>query len=130
MTGYATFEPSFVGLRDVTVSLQPGKLVAVVGGVGAGKTALLLSLLGELHKVQGRVRMPPTVAITTQTAWLRIGTVRQNIVFGQPFAEERYRRVVFACALQRDLEQLPGGDEYTVIEDGANLSGGQRQVGG
>ena len=53
-------------LHDVTLSFVPGKLHIVAGGVGAGKSALILALLGELHLTKGRVQMPALVSITTQ----------------------------------------------------------------
>lgn len=54
------------------------------------------------------------------------GTVRSNILFGQPYDRERYRQVVRKCALERDFALLPHGDRSVVGERGASLSGGQR----
>lgn len=55
-----------------------------------------------------------------------IGTVRSNILFGQPYDRERYRQVVRKCALERDFALLPHGDRTVIGERGASLSGGQR----
>ncbi len=53
--------------------------------------------------------------------------VRNNILFGLPYDEARYKRVVHACALERDLQIMPHGDMSLIAERGSNLSGGQRQ---
>ena len=54
-------------------------------------------------------------------------TIRDNILFGQPYEEQRYTNVLKACALIRDLETLEGGDMTEIGEKGINLSGGQKQ---
>lgn len=58
--------------------------------------------------------------------WLFTGTVRSNILFGEEYDRERYRRVIKKCALERDLSLLPNGDQTIVGERGASLSGGQK----
>ena len=60
-----------------------------------------------------------------QTAWLQHGTIRDNIIWGAVFDEQCYKNVLFACALNEDLEEL-GGDLVGVGENGHTLSGGQR----
>lgn len=55
-----------------------------------------------------------------------VGSVRQNILFGQPFVRERYNHVVKVCALKRDFQLLPYADKTIVGERGVSLSGGQR----
>jgi ABC-type multidrug transport system fused ATPase/permease subunit len=52
---------------------------------------------------------------------------RNNVIFGKPYDEELYNRVITACALKPDLEILPAGDLTEIGEKGINLSGGQRQ---
>ncbi|CAG2066994.1 unnamed protein product, partial [Timema podura] len=66
------------------------------------------------------------VSYASQEPWLFVGTVRQNILFGQPYQPKRYKEVVRACALTRDLELFPNGDKTLVGERGVSLSGGQR----
>lgn len=61
----------------------------------------------------------------SQQAWLQRGTIRENIVWGQVFDETFYRKVIHACCLREDLEQL-GGDGVFVGDKGMTLSGGQR----
>ncbi|XP_037803863.1 canalicular multispecific organic anion transporter 2-like [Penaeus monodon] len=114
-------------LKDINLEVGHGKTVAVVGSVGAGKSSLISALLGEMRKVEGKVVVNGRVAYVSQQAWLQNATLRDNIIWGQPFDEKRYRQVVAACALQQDLDMFPGGDMTEIGEKGINLSGGQKQ---
>ncbi|XP_063876014.1 ATP-binding cassette sub-family C member 3-like isoform X2 [Scylla paramamosain] len=114
-------------LQGVELKVQQGQLVAVVGPVGAGKSSLLSALLGQMDKTSGHVLVNGQVAYVSQEAWLQNTTLRENITWGQPFEERRFRMVVNACALQPDFDILPGGDLTEVGEKGINLSGGQKQ---
>ena len=67
------------------------------------------------------------MAYVAQTAWIQNSTLRNNILFGQPFDDSRYDAVLDACALKPDLQVLPAGDQTEIGERGINLSGGQRQ---
>ena len=62
-----------------------------------------------------------------QVAWCQNSSLRDNIVFGERFDQERYNTVIHACALELDLEILPNGDQSKAGLRGINLSGGQRQ---
>ncbi|ORX82952.1 P-loop containing nucleoside triphosphate hydrolase protein [Basidiobolus meristosporus CBS 931.73] len=114
-------------LRDINFSIPKGKLVAVVGSVGSGKSSLLNALVGEMRMVEGSITFGGRVGYCPQTAWIQNATLKDNIIFGLPFNEERYKRVLHVCALERDLEVLPGGDYTEIGERGINLSGGQKQ---
>ncbi|RUS25134.1 multidrug resistance associated protein 2 [Jimgerdemannia flammicorona] len=61
------------------------------------------------------------------TAWLQNDTIKNNILFGSKFEEQRYRDVLFQCALLPDLAVLDAGDETEIGEKGITLSGGQKQ---
>ncbi|KAJ8879502.1 hypothetical protein PR048_020110 [Dryococelus australis] len=67
------------------------------------------------------------VAYVAQKPWLLNGTLRDNILFGQKYQPRRYKRVISACALQPDINILPGKDYTEIGEKGINLSGGQKQ---
>nr|XP_013098632.1 unnamed protein product [Stomoxys calcitrans] len=113
-------------LDDVNLRVQPGTLVAIIGPVGAGKSSLIQSILGELKPECGSIKVNGTFSYASQEPWLFTGTVRQNILFGQPLDRRRYHAVVKKCALERDFELLPYGDKTVVGERGASLSGGQK----
>ncbi|KAJ3291882.1 hypothetical protein HK104_005738 [Borealophlyctis nickersoniae] len=127
-------------LRDIDQEFPIGGLSVVCGPTGAGKSSLLLSLLGEMKRLSGFHNFPDTrnlrdvvtaepstgVAFASQTPWLLNATIRDNILFGNPYDAERYQRVVKACALLRDLETLDGGDLTEIGEKGVNMSGGQK----
>ncbi|CAJ0841832.1 11126_t:CDS:10, partial [Entrophospora sp. SA101] len=104
-----------------------GKLVGVVGSVGSGKSSLLSALVGEMKRVKGETEFSGSVGYCPQTAWIQNATLRDNITFGLPFNEEKYRRVIKDCCLEPDIEILPAGDLTEIGEKGINLSGGQKQ---
>lgn len=118
-------------LRGVTLSLRPGESLAVVGPVGAGKSSLLLTLLGELPLIAGTRRFPgvgadevPRTALVPQEAFVQNGTLRENILFGADSGD--VDAAVQAAALADDVRRLPGGLETEIGEHGVNLSGGQK----
>ncbi|XP_042213487.1 ATP-binding cassette sub-family C member 9-like isoform X2 [Homarus americanus] len=116
-------------LENITTEMATGGLTVVVGGVGAGKTSLLLALLGEMHTLRGQLRWTGemSVAYVSQHPWLMNSTLKDNVVFGRRLLMRRYQRVLQACALTPDIEILPAGDQTEIGERGINLSGGQRQ---
>lgn len=113
-------------LKDIHFSANKGELSCIVGRVGAGKSSLLQSILGDLWKIHGDVEVHGMVAYVSQSAWIMNATVRENIVFGYRYDSAFYEKTVKACALLDDFAQLPDGDETVVGERGISLSGGQR----
>uniref|UniRef100_A0A667ZMP7 ATP-binding cassette, sub-family C (CFTR/MRP), member 12 n=1 Tax=Myripristis murdjan TaxID=586833 RepID=A0A667ZMP7_9TELE len=114
-------------LRNVSFTLPKGHLLAVCGSVGSGKTSLICSILEQMHLLHGSVAVDGRLAYVSQQAWIFYGTIRDNILMGEPFDRDRYDRVITACCLQADLDILPFADQTKVGEQGLNLSGGQRQ---
>ncbi|XP_029933187.1 canalicular multispecific organic anion transporter 2 isoform X3 [Myripristis murdjan] len=114
-------------LHNINVMVPQGSLLAVVGHVGCGKSSLISALLGDMEKLEGDVSVRGSVAYVPQQAWIQNATVRDNILFGKPYNEQKYRCVLEACALTPDMQVLPGGDMTEIGEKGINLSGGQRQ---
>ncbi|CAK9794749.1 ATP-binding cassette sub-family C member 4 [Anthophora plagiata] len=113
-------------LCDINAQIEPGKLYAIVGTVGAGKSSFLQLILRELQQSHGEIRVNGSVSYASQEAWLFSGTVRNNILFGQPYDKNKYNEVVKVCALAKDFEQFNYGDKTFVGDRGAALSGGQR----
>lgn len=68
------------------------------------------------------------IAYTPQEAWIQNNTLRDNILFGHTFDQNRYTEVVHACSLLPDFSILPGGDLTEIGEKGINLSGGMDLV--
>nr|XP_025966921.1 canalicular multispecific organic anion transporter 1 [Dromaius novaehollandiae] len=114
-------------IRDVTLDIKPGSLVAVVGAVGSGKSSLVSAMLGEMENIKGHVNIQGSLAYVPQQAWIQNATLKDNILFGSELDEARYQQVIKACALLPDLELLPAGDQTEIGEKGINLSGGQKQ---
>jgi ABC-type multidrug transport system fused ATPase/permease subunit len=131
-------------LMDLDIKFEIGELNIIAGPTGSGKTSLLMALLGEMTLIRGKVFLPggysredihpdpetglaDNVAYCAQQAWLVNANIKDNILFAAPFNEGRYKKVIVACALERDLEILDAGDETLVGEKGITLSGGQKQ---
>jgi len=113
-------------LNGLNLRIQTGSLVAIMGATGSGKSSLIQAILGELKAEGGQIRVNGSVSYSSQEPWLFSGTIRQNILFGQPMDRQRYEEIVKKCALERDFEELPLKDKTIVGERGASLSGGQR----
>ncbi|XP_037871800.1 ATP-binding cassette subfamily C member 4 isoform X1 [Bombyx mori] len=113
-------------LCNVNITVPKGKLCAIIGSVGSGKSSILQLLLNELRPISGRVYHSGPLSYASQEPWLFVATVRQNILFGLPYNPKKYKEVIRVCALQKDFQQFPHGDQTLVGERGASLSGGQR----
>ncbi|XP_067858105.1 canalicular multispecific organic anion transporter 1 [Heptranchias perlo] len=114
-------------IKDVTLDIKPGSLVAVVGPVGCGKSSLMSALLGEMENIKGFINIKGSIAYVPQQAWIQNDTLQDNILFGLKLEESRYQKVLESCALLPDLDLLPAGDQTEIGEKGINLSGGQKQ---
>ncbi|XP_044059122.1 multidrug resistance-associated protein 5 isoform X3 [Siniperca chuatsi] len=114
-------------LHCINLSVEQGKLVGVCGSVGSGKTSLISAILGQMTLLEGSVAVRGRLAYVAQQAWILNATLRDNILFGKEYQEDRYQSVLSACCLRPDLTLLPSADLTEIGERGANLSGGQRQ---
>ena len=113
-------------LDNVTVSATTGKLVAIIGSVGAGKSSIIQAILGEFPTSKGKISINGKISYSSQEAWVFSGSVKDNILFGAEFDKNRYWKVIEACALSHDLTQWEFGDRTLVGERGVSLSGGQK----
>eukprot|EP00768_Dysnectes_brevis_P001987 gnl/Dysnectes_brevis/1598_a1809_871.p1 GENE.gnl/Dysnectes_brevis/1598_a1809_871~~gnl/Dysnectes_brevis/1598_a1809_871.p1 ORF type:complete len:1384 (-),score=325.14 gnl/Dysnectes_brevis/1598_a1809_871:263-4414(-) len=114
------------------MTLPTGAITAIVSRVGGGKSSALAALAGEMrpdvpeHQQHGLITTAGSCALVRQNPFILNATIRENILFGLPLKQERYERVVMACALAPDLAIFPAGDGTEVGERGVTLSGGQR----
>ncbi|KAI9739929.1 MAG: hypothetical protein M1818_004985 [Claussenomyces sp. TS43310] len=134
-------------LRDLTLQFPNDSLSVISGPTGSGKSLLLAAILGEVDVLTGSIsvpRPPPAdqrfdskatpadwlipsaIAFVAQTPWIENATVKDNILFGLPYDEVRYDKVLKACALTQDLEIFESGDLTEVGAQGISLSGGQK----
>lgn len=117
-----------LAIRNCSCTIPADGCTVVVGASAAGKTAWLLALLGELHCAQGRVvstLRQCSVAFCGQQAWLPHCSLQDAILFGQPMDTDLYRTVLWACALQHDVDAWPDAHATLLGERGTALSGGQ-----
>ncbi|RYP41120.1 hypothetical protein DL767_001281 [Monosporascus sp. MG133] len=140
-------DPDRFVLRDVTVTFPKGELSVVSGKTGSGKSLMLAAILGEVDILGGSLSVPrapslnerhdsqahkgnwvipEAIAYVAQIPWIENATVKDNILFGLPYDEYRYKKTIEACALIKDLEMFIDGDNTEVGANGINLSGGQK----
>ncbi|GAA5902364.1 hypothetical protein JCM6882_000511 [Rhodosporidiobolus microsporus] len=120
-------EKEVLQLRGINLAIPKGQLCAVVGAVGSGKSSLLQALVGEMKKTRGEVEFGGTIAYAAQQAWMQSCSLKENVLFGRPYDEARYNRVIRDACLEADIEMLPYGDLTEIGEKGVTLSGGQKQ---
>uniref|UniRef100_A0A7M4FK98 Multidrug resistance-associated protein 4 n=1 Tax=Crocodylus porosus TaxID=8502 RepID=A0A7M4FK98_CROPO len=113
-------------LAQLSFTVRPGELLAVIGPVGAGKSSLLSAVLGEVPKDEGLINVRGRIAYVSQQPWVFSGTVRSNILFDKEYVKEKYEKVLKVCALKKDMELLDDGDLTVIGDRGATLSGGQK----
>ncbi|KAG1889339.1 hypothetical protein F4604DRAFT_1711826 [Suillus subluteus] len=112
---------------DGEIYFQHGCINLVVGPTGSGKTSMLMALLGEMHFTPSgptswfNLPRKGGVAYAAQESWVQNETIRANILFGAPYDEIRYEKVLYQCALERDLTLFEAGDQTEVGEKGLTL---------
>jgi ABC-type multidrug transport system fused ATPase/permease subunit len=122
-------ETNLLCLKRINFHCQRGEFIAVVGGVGCGKSSFLNAILGEIRQLSGTTFVNGTLSLFSQTPFILNDTVKNNILFGhtnEPVNEELYQKCLSACALRHDLKLLPAGDATEIGEKGITLSGGQK----
>jgi ABC-type multidrug transport system fused ATPase/permease subunit len=133
-------------LRKMNLDFPRGELSVISGKTGSGKSLILSALLGEVEVLDGKITLPKSpsvaerndkaankgnwilpsaVAYVPQIPWIENCSLKDNVLFGLPYDESRYKEVIQACALQKDLEILVDGDRTEIGPRGINLSGGQ-----
>ncbi|XP_045480272.1 ATP-binding cassette sub-family C member 10 [Harmonia axyridis] len=116
-------------LNNINIKIKKGEFIGIMGTVGCGKSSLLSAILGELHMTEGDIAISQVdggFGFVSQQPWLQRGSIRDNILFGKTYDEQRYKSVLFACGLAEDIYSLPAGDLTGIGDGGTTLSGGQR----
>ncbi|KAM3528789.1 hypothetical protein MY4038_005729 [Beauveria bassiana] len=129
-------------LKNVDLEIPKHGISLITGQVGSGKSLLLYSILEEAIVQSGKLVKPAvdtssghstargtvagSAAFVSQPPWIEDCTIKENICFGYEFDEDRYRKVLHACALTHDLETLSNGDLTAAGTGGSLLSGGQK----
>ena len=124
--GWSEKEPVSVGPLSMVV--HRSSLTMIVGPVGCGKSTIIRSLLAETKVHDGTLLVPNrTIAYCSQTPWLTNSTLQRNILGESLYDMTWYDTVIKACALDKDIRDIPLGDQTLVGTQGAVLSGGQKQ---
>lgn len=138
---FAYKEDQYV-LRDLNFTVQPGETVALVGHTGSGKTSII-SLLNRLYHInKGQIRIDGVpveeyklealrlqTGVVLQDVFLFSGSVLENITLRNPaISREQVVHAAKLIGVHDFIETLPGGYDYNVMERGATLSLGQRQI--
>lgn len=111
-------------LQSVSLNIDKG-LLLIAGNIGSGKSALLKTILGEYPISADDLITNGTFSYATEDPWLFPSTIRQNILFGQPYDEHRYQ-VLNVCALTYDINKFEKLDQTIVGDKGFNLSKSQQ----
>jgi ABC-type multidrug transport system fused ATPase/permease subunit len=133
-----TYPDGSRALSDVSLSIDRGSFVAVVGPSGSGKSTLINVLLGLLPATTGTVTVLGTsagmslfaqgrIAYVAQDSWRYFGTLRDNVAMGRDLDDAEILNALDAVGLTDLVSGLPGGLDAPLYEKAANLSGGQRQ---
>lgn len=137
-----SYSPDVELIGDLSLRVEPGQTVAIVGPTGAGKTTLV-NLLMRFYEIDGgritldgrdtaamsRREVRARTGMVLQDPWLFAGTIRENIRYGRPGASDRaVEAAARACCVDHIVRALPEGYETVLDEDAANISAGERQL--
>lgn len=137
-----SYSPDKPLIRNFSLSVKPGQLVAIVGPTGCGKTTLINLLMRFYDPVSGRILVDGTdtksmprgelrgqFGMVLQETWLKEGTIRENIAMGRPDAgEDEIIAAATASHAHDFIKRLPDGYDTVIGESGGNLSQGQKQL--
>ena len=111
--------------KNVSIELNCGELLVLAGPTGTGKSLFIQSILNEVPRVKGSVKVTGRVFYVAQKPWLFPATVRDNILFGKPHVKEKFDLILKCCFLVQDVRQLAHGENTMIGDKGAHLSAGQ-----
>ena len=118
-----------VELNYITFNYAGAELVALTGPpqAGAGTSLVFEAILKEVPLTRGRIVQEGKLAYVSQKPWIFKGTVRENIMFGEQYRDERFLAVLRACKLDETIRSLPNGDLTIIGDGGIKLTLGQRE---
>ena len=137
-----SYSPEVELIGDLSLRVEPGHTVAIVGPTGAGKTTLV-NLLMRFYELDGgrilldgrdiaamtRHDVRRRTGMVLQDPWLFAGTIRENIRYGRPGATDaEVEAAARACFVDHIIKALPQGYDTVLEEDAANISAGERQL--
>ncbi|XP_042206859.1 multidrug resistance-associated protein 5-like [Homarus americanus] len=108
-------------LFNINLSVERGKLIGVCGSIGSGKSSLISAICGDMKTQGGSVQVNGQLALVTQQAWIYNDTFLENILVGQMFDPEKYKKTLYVCSLESDIELLANGEMTEIGERGINL---------
>ena len=137
-----SYSPDKPLIRNFSLRIKPGQLVAIVGPTGCGKTTLINLLMRFYDPVSGRILVDGTdtksmprgelrgqFGMVLQETWLKEGTILENIAMGRPDAgEDEIIAAATASHAHDFIKRLPDGYDTVIGESGGNLSQGQKQL--
>ena len=129
-------------IEGLSLDVQPGQRIAIVGPTGCGKTTLINLLMRFYYVNSGSIKVSGTdirdvtraslrgsYGMVLQDTWLRAGTVRENIAYGKPDATmDEVIAAAKAAHAHSFIRRLPDGYDTVIAEDGGNISQGQKQL--
>ena len=129
-------------IEGLSLDVQPGQRIAIVGPTGCGKTTLINLLMRFYDVNSGSIKVSGTdirdvtraslrgsYGMVLQDTWLRAGTVRENIAYGKPDATmDEVIAAAKAAHAHSFIRRLPNGYDTVIAEDGGNISQGQKQL--
>ena len=129
-------------IEGLSLDVQPGQRIAIVGPTGCGKTTLINLLMRFYDVNSGSIKVSGTdirdvtraslrgsYGMVLQDTWLRAGTVRENIAYGKPDATmDEVIAAAKAAHAHSFIRRLPEGYDTVIAEDGGNISQGQKQL--
>jgi ATP-binding cassette subfamily B multidrug efflux pump len=136
------YDPAKPLIRDLSLEVEPGRTVAIVGPTGAGKTTLVNLIMRFYELDGGRITIDGTdiatmsrhelrrnIGMVLQDTWLFNGTIRENIAYGNLDAtEEQIQRAAKATYVDRFVHSLPDGYDTVLDDDGTSVSAGEKQL--
>lgn len=129
-------------IENFSLEVKPGEKIAIVGPTGSGKSTLINLLMrfyevdkgnitidGISIKDMSRQQLRQLFGMVLQETWLQLGTIRENLLLGNPNATDKeIQQVLIECQLDKMIENLPQGLETPLHRQGEDFSQGQRQL--